>query len=106
MIQWGALFNAKIQSIYKDRTPLPLHALISGVSSITRIRKTRSLSEGESLGGLYERLRKANNVHALHLWYVKLVTVEREGPFGSRVRLLVMGIRHMCQLVTPEPFRR
>jgi hypothetical protein len=64
--------------------------------------RTRSLSEAESLGGLYEYVREARNVHVRHLRYRKLVTVELEGPFCSRVRLLVTGIRHMPQRIIPE----
>lgn len=63
------------------------------------------MSEGESLGGLYEYVREASNVHVHHLWYGNLVTVEWEGPFCSRVRLLVMRIRRVYLRVTPEPFR-
>jgi hypothetical protein len=94
------------QSIYMRENAITATCIdIRGVQQ-HKIGESKSLSEGESLGGLYECLREASNVHALHLWYVKLVTVEWEGPFCSLVRLRVVGIRHLCQRVTSKSFGR
>jgi hypothetical protein len=75
----GVRYSRPRYNIQRDRTPLLLHALISGVS--VQDGKARLLSEGEILRGLNEHVREATNFHVCYLWYGYFVTVEGGRPF-------------------------